>query len=278
MPSAVLRFPSFAALALVSAVGLALSASLTAQAILTAAPIDVPPAPAPVVVPRPLPTYESHPVPDRWSGKGELSYVATGGNTDTNTAKLAGEIQFKPARWALLARAAFLNSTTETGDRNQRVDGLLRASRGLTSRIDAFAQIVYLENTFAGISSSFYPLAGLSYDVFTSPTHVLTARVGLGYGQESRVLTPDRTFPTADSEIAYRWRLSKTAEFQQDTTFTTNMSRGRDWRAGSVTALTAALNALLSLKVSHVASYLNAPVEGFGGLDTVSSAAIVATF
>ena len=278
MLPAVRRVPSIALCAFVILVSLARPVPAAAQAILVSAPIAVPPAPAPLVVPRPVPAHEPPPPPDRWSGKGELSYVATGGNTDTNTAKLAGEIEFKPSRWALLARAAFLNSTTETGDRNQRVDGLLRASRGLTSRIDAFAQIVYLENTFAGISSSFYPLAGLSYDVFTSPTHVLTARVGLGYGQESRVLTPDRTFPTADSEIGYRWRLSKTAEFQQDTTFTTNMSRGRDWRAGSVTALTAALNALLSLKVSHVASYLNAPVEGFGGLDTVSSAAIVATF
>lgn len=256
----------------------ALLVACTALAPTAAAQIIVPPAPAPMVVPRRLPLIHEEQTPDRWSGKSEVSYVATGGNTDTNTTKLAGEVEYKPSRWALLLRAAFLTSTAETGDRNQRVDGLARASRTLTDRLDLFGQIVYLENTFAGIDSSFYPLAGVSYEVFATQAHALRARLGFGYGQESRIRSSDAIFPTADSELGYRWHVSKTAELRHDTSFTANMARSRDWRAGSTTAVTAALNTLLSLKVSHVTSYLNAPVEGFGRVDTISAAALVATF
>jgi hypothetical protein len=61
-------------------------------------------------------------------------------------------------------------------------------------------------------------------------------------------------------------------------TLTFNLSRGGDWRGASVTAISAGLNSLLSLRVSHVVSYLNEPVAGFGRTDTISSAAVVATF
>ena len=251
---------------------LCLAFALTADA-----QILVPPAPAPIVVPRPLP-YDLQKKPDRWSARGEISYVATGGNTDTSSAKLAAEVEYKPAAWGLLVRGAFLTTTSETGDRNKRVDGLARASRAISTNVDLFGQLVYLENTFAGINSSFYPLAGVSYEVFSSPMHTLTARMGLGYGQESRVREPDASFATADSEIGYRWRVSTTAELRQDTTFTANLNQTDDWRAASVSSMSAALNALFSLKVSLVASYLNAPVEGFGRVDTITSAALVATF
>jgi putative salt-induced outer membrane protein len=242
-----------------------------------AAQTFVPPAPAPIVFPRRPPPPPEPPV-DRWNGKGEVSYVATGGNTDTSTAKLAGEIEYKPALWAVLLRGAYLTSTTETGERNERTDGLLRASRAVTPRLDLFGQIVYLENTFAGIGRSFYPLAGVSYRLLTSPVHSLTGRFGFGYGQESRVRERNNTFATADSELNYRWRVSDTAELTQDATFTANLDTADDWRAASATAVSAALNSLFSLKLSLAASYLNAPVEGFGRIDTISSAALVARF
>jgi putative salt-induced outer membrane protein YdiY len=221
-----------------------------------AAQTFVPPAPAPIVESRPLPPLETLPTPDRWSGKGEVSYVSTGGNTETTTAKLGGEIQYRPADWTLLFRVAYLTSTSQTGDRNERVDGLLRASRPI------------------GI----YPLGGLSYAIIESGHHTLSARGGLGFGQENRVRTVSTGFATADTELTYRWRLSQTAELRQETTVTANLDRAADWRAAGATAISAGLNALLSLKLSHIVSYFNEPVAGFERVDTISSAAVVATF
>lgn len=241
-----------------------------------AAQTGVPPAPAPIVVSNPpkLPLKV-----DAWSGKGEVSYVATTGNADTSTAKLGAELQYKPGpTWAGFLRVAFLTSDAPSGERHHRLDGLARVSRRMSPRLETFAQVGYLKNTFAGITDSFYPLGGIAYSVVERAPHSLKGRVGLGYGQENRLRGINLNFPTADAESAYRWALSRTAELRQNAAFTANLRRRSDWRFANTTSLTATLNSLLSLKMSHVVNYLNEPVRGFEKVDTISSAAVVATF
>jgi putative salt-induced outer membrane protein YdiY len=138
--------------------------------------------------------------------------------------------------------------------------------------------MVYLENTFAGLDSSFYPLAGVAYTIVDTVPHELTTRVGLGFGQEERLGMPGFTFASADVDTSYRWTLSKTAKFKQDATFTRNLGRPADWRLANMTALATALNSLFSLELSHSLNYFNVPVPGFERVDTVTSASLVATF
>jgi len=243
-------------------------------------PAEIPPAPAPLVISRPpaLQPGTETTRKDPWSGRGEVSYVATTGNADTTTAQVGGEAVYKPNDWSALFRAGYLTSTKADGPRDRRIDGLIRASREVTAKMELFGQIAYVENTYAGLSHSFYPLAGIAYELLKGKPHSLTTRVGLGYGQESRVRTRDLGFATADAETAYRWTMSKTAELRQDMTFTTNLSRSADWRVANVTSVAAALNSALKLKVSHGVNYLNQPVSGFERVDTVTSASVVATF
>jgi putative salt-induced outer membrane protein YdiY len=239
--------------------------------------IPVPPAKAPTVASNPprLPPARNG---DRWISKAEVSYVATAGNSDATTAKLGSEVQYKPEDWTLFLRAAFLTSDNDVEARRHRVDGLLRASRNVSPRLELFGQLVYLRNTFAGINHSFYPLGGLAYALVEATPHSLKTRVGLGYGQENRLRQPSLSFATADAETAYRWTLSKTAELREDTTFTTNLQRSTDWRVANVASVAASLSPLLSLKVSHTVNYFNEPVPGYERVDTVTAAALVATF
>jgi putative salt-induced outer membrane protein YdiY len=188
------------------------------------------------------------------------------------------ETTYKPGDWSALFRAGYLTSTKPDDTHDRRIDGLLRASRTISPRLELFGQLAYVENTYAGLSHSFYPLAGVAYEVLHGKPHSLTTRLGFGYGQENRVRTRDLNFATADAETAYRWAVSKTAEFRQDTTFTANLSTSADWRVANVTSLAAALNSSLKLKVSHGMNYLNQPVSGFERVDTVTSASLVATF
>jgi putative salt-induced outer membrane protein YdiY len=247
------------------------------QAAEQARPIPVPPAKAPMVTPNP-PRLAPAKKGDRWVTKAEVSYVSTGGNSDTTTAKLGSEVQYKPDDWTLFLRAAFLTSDNDLEARRHRVDGLLRASRSVSPRLELFGQLMYLRNTFAGINHSLYPLGGLAYALVEASPHSLKTRVGLGYGQENRLRQPSLSFATADAETAYRWTFSKTAELREDITFTTNLQRGTDWRVANVASVAASLSPLLSLKVSHSLNYLNEPVRGYERVDTVTAAALVATF
>lgn len=262
---------------LTSSVVFAALAGVPVLAFGQARPIAVPPAPAPTVQSHP-PVLRAAKKANRWSSKAEVSYVATTGNADTTTAKLGSEVQYKPDGWTFLLKGAFLTSDSAAEERRHRVDGLLRASRSVSRKLELFGQLMYLRNTFAGISHSAYPLGGLAYALVETQPHSLKTRVGLGYGQENRLRRPSLGFATADAETAYRWAFSKTAELREDTTFTTNLQRGTDWRVANVASVAASLTSLLSLKVSHTVNYLNEPVRGYERIDTVTAAALVATF
>ncbi len=58
----------------------------------------------------------------------------------------------------------------------------------------------------------------------------------------------------------------------------TDVERTSDWRVSYASALQAALNAVLALKLSYEINYRNEPVPGFTRADTVTAASIVATF
>jgi putative salt-induced outer membrane protein YdiY len=250
----------------------------SAQIISRVPPPHVPPARAPIVVSHPPARQRLRAPRPRWSGKAEASYVATTGNADDTTARIASEVQYRPGRWTVFLRAAFLTSASEEAGHRHRIDGIMRTSRELNERIELFSQIVYLENTFAGLASSFYPLGGLAFALIDTAPHALTTRVGLGFGQEDRLGMPGFTFASADVDTSYRWTLSKTAKFKQDATFTRNLGRPDDWRLANMTAVAAALNSLFSLELSHSFNYFNVPVPGFERVDTVTSASLVATF
>jgi putative salt-induced outer membrane protein YdiY len=256
-----------------------LSADVASAQIISSVLPTVPPAKAPTVFShpptRPKPPRAPRP---RWSGKAEASYVATTGNANDTTARIASELQYSPGRWTVFLRGAFLTSSSDDDGHRHRVDGILRTSRALTDRVELFGQIAYLQNTFAGLHSSFYPLGGVAYALVDTPPHALTTRLGLGFGQEDRLGMPGFTFASADVDTSYRWTVSKTAKFKQDATFTRNLGRPEDWRLANMTSLATALNSLFSLELSHSFNYFNVPVPGFERVDTVTSASLVATF
>jgi putative salt-induced outer membrane protein YdiY len=255
-----------------------LSADVASAQIITPVPQTFPPAKAPIVVSHPPRRKAPRAPRPRWSGKAEASYVATTGNADDTTARIASELQYSPGRWTVFLRGAFLTSSSSEDGHRHRVDGIVRTSRALTDRVELFGQMVYLENTFAGLDSSFYPLGGVAYALLDTPPHALTTRVGLGFGQEDRLGMPGFTFASADVDTSYRWTLSKTAKIKQDATFTRNLGRPEDWRLANMTSLATALNSLFSLELSHSFNYFNVPVPGFERVDTVTSASLVATF
>jgi len=78
--------------------------------------------------------------------------------------------------------------------------------------------------------------------------------------------------------VAYRLALGRTAELTEDGAFTGSLQEPGDWRYANTIALSASLNSVFSLKLSHTLKYLNQPVGGFRSADRLVSAALVAKF
>jgi putative salt-induced outer membrane protein len=243
-------------------VAAALTASCFLAAAIAATADDPPPSPPPPV----------------WSGKSEVSYVGTSGNTDTSTIGGAAEALYQPGRWSGLARAAFVRSATDDEVKAKSLVALLRGARRLKPRLEGYAQAGYLRDTFAGIRSRIAPEAGLAYELVARAAHSLKTEAGIGYTRESRLAGPDLSFATGRGGLSYRWKISSSAELSDDVSYTQNLQDGPDWRVGQLFSIATAVKGRFSLKVSHGVAHLNRPVAGFKKTDTMLAAAMVAKF
>lgn len=218
------------------------------------------------------------PPPPTLEGKAELSFVSTGGNTDSQTLGSAAELTWRASVWKTEAKAAFVRAETDDLETARALFAQLRESRRLTPRLELFGRGGFLRDTFAGIDSRFTVDAGLGWLAVDRAPHTLRLDGGLGYLVENRLAGDDVRSAIAQTVANYKWAFSKTSELTNDAAFLLPLGSGGDWRYRNTLALSAGLSRAFSLKVSHALSYLNEPVPGFEKTDTIVSAALVATF
>lgn len=236
------------------------------------------PSPVPGAAPTPCPTPPPPPPPPPFTGKADLSFLSTSGNTSTQSLGAGLELSYKLPEWSFLAKGVFIRSQSNGEENARSWDASFRAGRALTARLEAFGQVGYLTNTFAGIDGQYSGDAGMAFKVLAGPEHTLRAEGSVGYLKENRVVGDDLSFGLAKAGLGYKWVFSKTAEFTNDVTFTYDLKNSNDWRFGDKAALTGSLTPALSMKLSWTLLYLNSPPLGFGKTDTVTGAALVAKF
>jgi putative salt-induced outer membrane protein len=93
------------------------------------------------------------PPPPLWSGKGELSFVATSGNSDTQTVGAGLEIAWQPVPWSLAFKAADIRNESDGEEKANSFAAMLRGARTFSARFEAFARGDYRKDRFAGIES-----------------------------------------------------------------------------------------------------------------------------
>lgn len=218
------------------------------------------------------------PPPPTLEGAGELSFVATSGNTSTDTIGLASELIYRPLPWVLDSKVGFIRTEANSVLNAQSLTASSRLSRDLSPKAALFVQYDFLKNTFAGISQRHTVAAGLTYKPVTDTRNTVELDVGLGYASETPVGLPRTQTGTFLGGGSYKLKISDTSEFAEDARIVASLSRGADWRFDNSAGVTAKLTAKLSLKVSDVIHVVNLPTPGFKKTDTIASAALVAKF
>lgn len=231
-----------------------------AQAVLPGTPTEEPPQPT-------------------WSGKIEFSFVSASGNSSARTLGAAGELDYHPDGWQITSRESFIRSTSDALVTAQSISSESRVSHHIAPRVDGYGQLDFLANRFAGIDSRVATDGGLAWDLLTNPHgQTLQVTAGLGYSHENNLDDGTKAFATGNTGVQYVWHLSKTATISEDGLFTASLVSRPDWRARNTLAVSAALNSIFSLKLSHRIDFVNEPVPGFRKTDQLTSAAIVASF
>jgi putative salt-induced outer membrane protein len=218
------------------------------------------------------------PPPPAREGKAEFALVTTSGNASAQTIGTAGEITLRPPRWVLLGKVGFVRQEANEVVSAKSLASLERASRVLSTRLQAFGEHAYLRDLFAGVENRNSIVGGLSYLLVQAGAHTLFADGGLGYLKEDRTIGSALSNPIAIAGTRYKLKLSETSDLTDDLATSFDLAEDGTWRLNHVIALTARIVPGFSLKVSNQLRFVDEPVPGFERTDTITSAALVLGF
>jgi putative salt-induced outer membrane protein len=214
-----------------------------------------------------------------WTGNLGLSYLATSGNTDTQSFGLDFKMERRPDPWGVELIATMNRAEEDKVTTAERYLASARAKRTLSERWEYFAGLSGEQDEFAGIDLRALVETGAVYKVLLGPTHTLNVDGGLTYTDESRIEPePDTSYLGGVAGLDYRWQISEGAAFTQRLLYYPNFDETSDWRVNSDTGLQAAVSKRLAVKVAYEIRYRNEPIGDNDSTDTTSKVSLVVNF
>ena len=213
-----------------------------------------------------------------WSGSLGLAFLATSGNTDTQTFGLDLAAKRTPDPWGIEFSASYLRSKDSGVTTAERYGAKVRAERKLNDRWSLFGGVSGERDTFAGLDLRGIVEVGATYTALAGPVHTLAFDGGVTWTKESLVSGPDADFAGGMLGLTYSWKPREGTEISERLLWYPNFDETSDWRATSETAVQAALSNRLALKVGYEVRYDNEPVPGFDETDTTTKISLVVSF
>jgi len=213
-----------------------------------------------------------------WDVTSELSFVATAGNTSTQTIGVGGDAKHRTEGTDTRVSVAYVSSEVDEVTRARSLMFQARQGFRFGQRFQLFGEGLYARDEFAGIDGRTTLTAGVAYAALGTRPHFLTLEAGSGVTAEQRVDTSDLRFATAFAAAHYTWWIVPTTRLTEDAGFTADLKSADNWRSTSVTSLIVTLSRSLSFKASHSIEYRNEPVTGFKRTDMRTAAALVLSF
>jgi putative salt-induced outer membrane protein YdiY len=215
------------------------------------------------------------PPPPLWTGSLGFSYLATAGNSESETIGLAAEWLRRPTPWGLELRAS-ANRAEADGERTaERTFAAARGKRVLAERSELFGGLSFERDELAGLSSRALAEAGGVWYALRGEVHRLDLDLGLTWTREELVDGGELDFLGALAGLVYQWTIGPTATFRERLVVLPNFEDSDDWRLRSETSLDAALATAWALRLGFVATRDNAPPPGFERDDTATSVSLV---
>ncbi len=216
--------------------------------------------------------------PPRHETTGEFAFVGVSGNASSTTIGLGYETIARPGTWVFRHRLSFVRNQSEGIQTAQAILYTPRVEKVINPRVSAFGEYAYFRDRFAGVANRHSGSAGLAMTLASSNRQKLTADLGAGYLEETRLAGANVSSATWGTGAIYVLKLSATSEISDDLGIVGTFDEADDWRLDHTIALTAKLTSIVSLKVSNAVRFSNVPAPGFERTDVVTSIALVASF
>ncbi len=151
-----------------------------------------------------------------WSGEVELGYLASSGNTQTESLNGKIALDYAGEQWknALLASGVY---TTDEGETSaERYAAADTVSWNVSARDYLFGAVDWEKDLFGGVRERLSETVGYGRHVLTGPVHLLDLELGAGARQTQANDTGERQNDTiVRARAAYQWALSETSRFRQ---------------------------------------------------------------
>lgn len=213
--------------------------------------------------------------PPRLEASAQFTFLDTSGNASSRSLGTGGTLVWRPGPWTHSAKAIFAQAETDDELSARSFAGLFRSARALNERLSVYGQYDFLRDVFAGVEQRHVIEGGASYLTLDTPRHRLRFDAGLGYLYERN---PEDNFDsmTLSAASAYRLGISETSEFTYQPRFLIPLADTGAWKFDQDTALTVAINTVVSLKLAHTLRYSADPPEGFETADRILAISVVA--
>lgn len=222
------------------------------------------------------------PAADGWSDTAEFSFVATAGNSETQTLGFKNKLWRKwdaasfelsaggvraeserVSRFALGTATSYVvveNSTSEVAAENYFLSG--RYDRKMSDRFFWFGGAGWDRNRPAGVDNRYVGSGGVGHLWFDREELKLRSDYSLTWTKQDDVIEDpafDDTFLGLRVSWSYLDKLGSATTYTHDTILDANLEEGDDWRGNMTNSVAVAMNSRLALKVSLQWLYDNSP-------------------
>lgn len=225
----------------------------------------------------PFPLFAAEGEDSSWSDEAELSYVSTGGNSDTQTVAAKNLLKNKysesfSSQW----KVGMLETRTDDKKTAENYMTELRGDYKLSEHSYMAVITGWMRDEFAGIENRYYIGPALGYSFLTGPKHILKSEAGVDYVKEEYIDGSEDDFLRGRIFAEYNYHFSEKNKFLQSVEYLRDLEDSENYNVNTETALIASLNSNLSLKTSYLVKYDNAPVpETLKRTDTIFTVTLV---
>lgn len=224
-----------------------------------------------------------------WTGKGQLGFVDTQGNTNARTANAMLDLGYVGAPWKHTLHLEGLYGENAGYVSAEHWAALWQSNYSITNRLFGFGALSYDHDLFTGFEYQGSVTGGVGYSVFNTKVTQLSVQLGAGYRElrpedltkDSAGIVIGRLFgPSASGAVG-----TAGVDYSQALTATTTLSDKLAVAAGSLNtqltnalALTVKMTTKLALSVGYSLEDNSKPPAGLKKLDTIETVNLVYGF
>ena len=215
-----------------------------------------------------------------WSDEAELSFVDTGGNTETTSLSAKNQLKYKfteklSGTWKL----AILYGEKDGEKSAERYSTELRTDYLFTKRLYIAVMGGWEKNKFEDIDARYSLGPALGYKFLLGPVHFLNFEAGFNYVIEKYIDETDDNFLKGRAFGEYNYAFSKKNKFKQTLETLFDLEDANNYDVNSETSLITSISDQFSLKTSYVIEYDNEPAsDDIEKTDTFLSVTLVVSF